>query len=182
MADGDGTTTTKPDDAAAGAASAAATPKDDPALGPAGEKALEEWKRRAREAEGKIKELEPLATKARESEEATKSEVQKAAEKLAAAERERDEATGMALRYEVAADVGLPLKMAARLRGKNKEELEEDAKELLETLGGNAGGGGTTTTRPRTNGNAGTEGAPPGGSMSDVLRAGLKAGRMTITT
>lgn len=183
MADGDATTTTttaKPDDAAARAAAAAATSEDDEPLGEKGEKAYRATLKRAREAEARIKELEPLAEKARASDEATKSEVTKATEALARAERERDEASGMALRYEVAADVGLPLKMAARLRGKTEDELRDDAKELLEALGGAAGGGGEE--RPRTNGNAGTEGTPPGGSMSDVLRAGLKAGRMSITT
>lgn len=164
------------DDAAARAAAAAAD--DDAPLGEKGEKALKEWKQRARDAETWRKENEPHVAKAREADEAAKTETQKAAERAAAAEKDAAEAKGMALRYEVAADVGLPLKMARRLHGSTKEELEEDARDLLESLGGKVG----EQQRPRSNGNAGDEGTAPGGTMSDVLRGGLKSGRMSITT
>jgi hypothetical protein len=149
---------------------------DDQELGEKGVKALEAMKQRAREAEAWRKENEPLVAKAREAEEASKSEAQKAAERAAQAEREAGEAKGMALRYEVAAEAGLPLKMARRLHGSTKEELEEDARDLLETLGKPG------EQKPRSNGNAGTEGAAPGGSMSDALRGAFRNGRTTITT
>lgn len=181
MADGDGTTTTttKPDDAAARAAASAATPEDDDDLGEKGIKALEAWKKRAKEAEGKVKEYEPLAARAKEADEAAKTETQKAAERAQAAEAKAQQESARALRYEVAAEVGLPLKMAARLQGASREDLLEDATELLETLGGGKDAG---AARRTSNGNAGTEGTPPGGGMNDALRAGLRTGRMTITT
>ena len=77
--------------------------------------ALPEWAREAiskanKEAAGyrtKVRELEPQAQKARELEEAQMSEAQKAAERAAAAERDRDEARAEGLRYKAAATHGI---------------------------------------------------------------------------
>ena len=103
-----------------------------------------------REAAGyrtQLRELEPLAQKAREADEATKSEVQKAADRAAAAEKKAEEAEARALRLEVAASKGLNAKQAARLVGATREELEADADELLADFTP-GGGGEAAPSRP----------------------------------
>lgn len=84
----------------------------------------------------KVRELEPLASKAREAEEATKSEIQKANEQLAEAQRKAQEAELRAMRLEVATEKGLTKSQAKRLVGSTREELEVDADELLADFGG----------------------------------------------
>lgn len=83
----------------------------------------------------KVRELEPLAKKARDLEDASKTEIEKAAERLTAAEQRAQEAELRALRLEVAAEKGLTPAQARRLVGTSKEELEADADELLDTFG-----------------------------------------------
>ncbi len=75
----------------------------------------------------RIKELEPLASKAKEIEEAQKTEEQRMADRLSEAERKAQEATAAALRLEVALDVapeGMSLsqirKLAKRLTGDDR--------------------------------------------------------------
>lgn len=94
----------------------------------------------------KVRELEPLAKKARDLEDASKTETEKAAERLTAAERRAQEAELRALRLEVAAEKGLTPAQARRLVGTSKEELEADADELLDTFAP----GGDDGTKPRT--------------------------------
>lgn len=109
---------------------------DDATFDPARARAaLEKKNREAQSLRQRLKELEPLARKARELEEAQKTEAQKAAEARAAAERERDEARIELLRYKVALAKGLPADLAARLRGGTEEELSKDADELLKLVG-----------------------------------------------
>lgn len=79
----------------------------------------------------KLRELEPLAKRAKELEDSTKTETERSAERAAAAERRAQEAELRALRLEVAAERGLTPAQARRLVGGSKEELEEDADELL---------------------------------------------------
>ncbi|WP_064075907.1 capsid assembly scaffolding protein Gp46 family protein [Prescottella equi] len=67
-------------------------------------------------------------TKLRDGE---KSELQREKERADAAEKRSKELEDDKLRRDVAADKGLPAKLAARLRGSTKEELEADADELL---------------------------------------------------
>ena len=79
----------------------------------------------------KVRELEPLARRAKELEDATKTEMERSAERAAAAERRAQEAELRALRLEVAAERGLTPAQARRLVGASKEELEADADDLL---------------------------------------------------
>jgi hypothetical protein len=69
------------------------------------------------------------------AQEASKSELQKAADRAAQAEKERDELRLAHARAEVALDKGLTPTQAKRLVGSTKEELEADADELLADLG-----------------------------------------------
>jgi hypothetical protein len=86
---------------AVAAAEPAGTPEGgDAALGPAGEKALDEWKRRAREAE---KAGRAQAARLKEIEDRDKSELQKASERAEAAEKRVAAVTDRAVRAEVRA-------------------------------------------------------------------------------
>lgn len=105
-------------------------------LGDAGKKALAEERRARREAEARLKELEPIAAKAKQLEDAKKSEAEKLTEKLSAAETRAQAAEDRAMRLEVAAKKGLTQAQAKRLVGTTPAELEADADELLASFGG----------------------------------------------
>lgn len=91
-----------------------------------------DWKAEARKWEQRAKEnSEALRAREQEIEDSKKSAEQKAAEALAAAQSSAAEAAAKALRYEVAAEKGLDLALAARLTGSTKEELESDADALM---------------------------------------------------
>ena len=74
------------------------------------------------------------AEKFDEVEAASKSEAEKLAEKLAAAEKRASDAERNALRLEVATAKGLTPAQAKRLVGTTKEELDADADDLLATF------------------------------------------------
>lgn len=125
------------------------SPAADQGLGDAGKKAIAEEREARREAErqrkeyeARIKELEPLAAKAKQLEDAKKSESEKLTEKLTAAEKRAIEAEQRLLRAEVAAAKGLTTAQAKRLVGATKDELEADADELLASFGTPTGSGG----------------------------------------
>lgn len=96
--------------------------------------ALAKARREAANLRQRLKETEPLAARAREADEAAKSEAQKAAEARAVAERERDAARLELLRRDVAEAAGLPAGWAKRLTGSTQQELEADAKDLLKLI------------------------------------------------
>lgn len=86
------------------------------------------WEQRAKEANRRVKELEPYAAKVTELEESSKSELQKAQERAEAAEKALAETRGVAVRAEVAAAKGVPV---ALLAGDSREALEASADALL---------------------------------------------------
>lgn len=88
-----------------------------------------------RNLRARLKELEPLAQKAKELEEATKSESEKLSERLTKAEQ----AAAETLKLRVALRKGLTEVQAKRLVGATEEELEADAEELLASFGGGEG-------------------------------------------
>lgn len=79
----------------------------------------------------RLAELEPLAAKAKELEDAGKSESERLTERASSAEERANAAEQKALRLEVAMEKGLTPAQARRLVGATKEELEEDADDLL---------------------------------------------------
>jgi len=79
----------------------------------------------------KVRELEPLASKAKELEDAGRTELEKLTARAEQAERERTEIGNRALRLEVAFEKGLTPAQAKRLVGANRDELEADAEEIL---------------------------------------------------
>lgn len=130
MADESTGATPAPESASAPDSTPAAT--EDAPLGEAGQKALDAFKARAREAEAKLKELEPLAARAQELEDANKSELEKLTGKLSKTEKEAAEAKARLLRYEVAAEKEVPSKLVPLLTASSKEELEAQADLILE--------------------------------------------------
>ena len=81
---------------------------------------------------GDYEELRAKAEKLAEIEEANKTEAEKNAERLAAAEAKATELESRALRSEVAASKGVPSNL---LTGSTREELESSADALLEFRG-----------------------------------------------
>lgn len=96
---------------------------------------IERLRREAARYRTERKELEPLARRARELEDQSKTETQRLTEQLQASDRRAGESAAAALRYEVALEQGLTAVQARRLVGTTKEELEADARELLESFG-----------------------------------------------
>ena len=164
-------------------------PQGDPTdLGDAGKKALQDERKARREAEARLKELAPLAAKAKELEEAQKTEGEKLAEKLRSAETDGASAKTAMLRLEVALDkapAGIEpakiRKLAERLRGNTREELEADAAELFADFGGTTTGDETPTLAgqpaPKPDPAQGSRGNAPQArptSMGAAISAALK--------
>lgn len=100
-------------------------------LGDAGKKALDAERREKRAAEKRAADLE---ARLKEFEDRDKTESTRAIERAEAAEKAAAAAEARALRLEIAAENGLTAAQAKRLVGETREELEADAKELLETF------------------------------------------------
>lgn len=80
------------------------------------------------------KEAETLRLKLKEFEDRDKSELERLTERAEAAEKAAAAAGVQSLRLEIAAEKGLTPAQAKRLVGDTRDELEADAKELLETF------------------------------------------------
>lgn len=93
-----------------------------------------DWKAKSREWERRAKENAKAAERLAAIEEAQKSEAQKAADALAAAQREAESARLDALRYRVGVVKGLPPEMVGRLQGTTEDELAADADALAALL------------------------------------------------
>ena len=92
----------------------------------------------------------------RKRKEAEMSELEKAQKRAEEAEQKAAKLERQALQQEIAAKVGLPAKLASRLQGETPEEMEADAKEILETLPKPAKPSpGIVPTNPGANGQAG---------------------------
>lgn len=87
-----------------------------------------------REQFGDYSDLKNKAKSFDELTEQAKSQQQRDAEALSAAEKRAAEAEATALRFQVAAEKGLTPAQAKRLVGSTREELEADAAELAETF------------------------------------------------
>jgi hypothetical protein len=124
-------------------------------LGDGGKKALDEERRARRDAETRLKELEPLAKRAQELEDAQKTETQKLADANRSLEERAKTAELEACRMRVALRKGLTEGQMKRLFGTTEEELAADADELLEEFKG---------AQPET--------PPAGGRPKERLRPG----------
>lgn len=106
-------------------------PPSDAPLQPQGAKALEEWKKRARDAERNAKQMD---ARLRELEDRDKTEAQRLTDQLTSAVTRAEAAETLAARLRVAVAKGLPADLAERLRGTTEEELAADADTLLALL------------------------------------------------
>lgn len=100
-------------------------------LGDAGKKALDAERREKRAAEKRATDAE---ARLKEIEDADKTESARAIERAEVAEKAAAAAEARALRLEIASENGLTAAQAKRLVGDTREDLEADAKELLETF------------------------------------------------
>lgn len=109
-------------------------------LGDAGKKAIEAERKARREAEAKLKELEPLAAKAKELEDAQKTEQQKLQDALDAAKADGAKATAEAAKLRAAIEHGLSKDDLDLLGNGTPDEIDKRAKRLAERLAGAAEG------------------------------------------
>ncbi len=98
-----------------------------------------DWKSLSRTWEKRAKENADAASRLAEIENASKTEAQKAAEALEAAKNDAASATAQLLRYEVAADKGVPPQLVRFLTGNTREEIEDAAQALLDAIPGAPG-------------------------------------------
>lgn len=116
-------------------------PADDEGVTPdpdaGAKKALDAERKARRDAEKAKSDLEK---RLKEYEDRDKSDSEKAADAVKAADARAEQAEQRALRLEVAADKGLTPAQAKRLVGTTREELEGDADEILAAFPVNNGG------------------------------------------
>lgn len=111
----------------------AATP-DEPFDASRAKEKIAKANREAQQLRERLKALEPLAQKAQEMEDAQKSESERVAEKLTAAEQRAQAAEARLMLAEVAQEKGLTPAQAKRLVGTTREELLADADDYLASL------------------------------------------------
>jgi len=126
MSDTDSTAT---DQAAAGQTSAGTEPEID------WQAEARKWEKRAKENHKRVQELEPKASQYDVLEAASKTDLERAQEQIAALQQQSATNERQALIASVALDKGLPASLARRLQGESKEDLEADADELLSQFG-----------------------------------------------
>lgn len=166
-------------------------PGDPDQLGDAGKRALDAERAARRDAEAKVREYEPMVARARELDEAQKTETQKLTEQLQTVAGERDTTSTELAQLKAAlavAPAGMDgptlLSMAARLRGSTPEELAADAEAFFSQVGqpaaapavhqpAPAGGNGRTPVEQLRPGALPTQ-QPP--SLADQVAAAESAG------
>lgn len=119
-------------------------------------KELEKARKEAANYRTKLREVEPLAAKARELEESQKTETQRLIERAESAEADRKRLESHVIRLKVAAKAGIPEELADLLGDGDEETLDARAKALTEWRG--------TTAPPVT-------GKPVEATRSTVLAA-----------
>ena len=95
---------------------------------------IEKLRKENRELTKRAKTADELEAEKRKREEAELSELDKARKRLAELEAQVKNQTLAQMRREVAASVGLPPALADRIHGETPEEMEADAKSMLEAL------------------------------------------------
>jgi hypothetical protein len=137
------TATTEPGSGESAASGNGSTPKAGAGLSIEGfsPEAQDYIKRLRAEAASHRNDLKSEREKREALETASMSEQEKRDKALKDAESKAAQSDLKLLRFQVAADKELPLKMAERLKGSTKEELEADADALKEEFGLTGGGG-----------------------------------------
>lgn len=134
----------------------------------AGERAkAAEATRRASDLEARATEL---AARVRGYEDRDRTVSERAAEELEQARRDAATASAKALRYEIAAEAGVPLRHAGRLQGTTREELLADARDLARSFGEQE------PPRPPPRFDGGTRTPAKSGGFDDVIRGAARRG------
>jgi hypothetical protein len=135
-------------------------PIPDPEPKPAEAKPEIDWKAEARKHEQRAKENAAAAAELAALKESQKTEAQKLADRVAQAEKERDDARIDALRVRVGAAKKLPADVVELLQGDTEEELAAHADRLAEHF--------KQAARPSGSADQGQRGsAPPAGPAQD---------------
>ena len=148
----------------------------DEALGEGGKAALAAERKRANDAD---KALKAALAELQTIKDANKSEEDKRAERLTAAEKDAADAKAALVRYEVATEKGVPAELVGRLQGATKAELEADADALLKLFPPATGGktpppaGGKPTENLVGGGNPTGDAALNGDPLLDALKTKL---------
>jgi catalase len=95
---------------------------------------VEHWKSMARKHETRAKANASAATRLQQIEDANKTELQRAQDAQAAAERERDEARGLHSRMMAAASNNLPVELIDHLGAGTDEEINERAELFAQVI------------------------------------------------
>jgi hypothetical protein len=95
---------------------------------------IEKLRTQVKELTPKAKQAEQLAAAVKAKEEAEMTEIQKLSKRLTEAESELKATRHAAQASDIAAKVGLPAALADRLKGETPEEMEADAKAILDAL------------------------------------------------
>lgn len=93
------------------------------------------WKQKAREQEKRAKDNAEAAKRLAELEESQKTETQRLTERADAEYKRAQDAEAKLLRYEVAAETGVPATTLKFLTGNTREEIEASAKDVLALIG-----------------------------------------------
>lgn len=146
-------------------------PKPDEPLGESGLRALQAERDARAAAERQVADL---AARVKSFEDANKTVEERAAEQLTEAQRAAEEAqrtaaenAAKALRYEAAAQAGLPLTAAARLQGSTLEELVADAESFKALIGVATADSKTPPPDP----SQGQSGTPAARNLSEAISA-----------
>lgn len=140
----------------------------------------DKWKSLSRKWEDRAKSNADAAEKLAEIEDSKKSEIEKATEKAAEAQKIADKASREAARLRIALDRGLTgdraKTFAKRLTGETEEELEADADDLLQFIPAEEAAGDTSSRLPREKlkPGASTDSDPDETDMNALLRAAVK--------
>ena len=112
-------------------------PTEETVVEPQGEATETDWKAEARKWEQRAKSAKAdteAAQKWREYEQAQKPVQERLAEELAQAKAEASQAASRLLRFEIAAEKGVPNDALDLLNGSSREELESSAEKLLSLI------------------------------------------------
>lgn len=134
-------------------------------LGENGLKALKAEREANKAAKAKLAEYEAQIQAFKDKD---KTESEKEAERLQALEKSNSENARKALQYEVAAEKGIPLKLAVRLHGADKDSMLADADELLPLIQQ------TKPNIPKPDKSQGRGGKPKPTSLSAAIAGHLK--------
>ena len=141
--------------------------EDGDRLGEPGLRALRAEREANKAAKAKIAEYE---SRIKEFEDRDKTEAEKTAERTRELERSSAANARKALQYEVAAEKGIPLSLATRLRGDDKDALLKDADDLLPLLQHEP----DTQRTPKADKSAGHGGGPKPTTLQQAIAGHLK--------